>query len=311
MQVDFVTVVFQRDLNLLKLQARSIALYVPKNLIKSIIIICRDEQSPDIIRNNIVSEYKDLQNKVTVYNNSQFINEKTNEIDNGWFIQQIIKLRAYKVCTSKYHIVLDAKNHFISPIDESFFFKNEKPLQVLENCKTYNMRNYIINSLNVFENYKNSTSSVLYYTEENAPYFQTLLTPVIFKTEICKEIDSIMILEEFINSQVHCAEFALYAAYLKFKNIEDEYIRTDKQFSCTSYSSKDLENKLQIIPSYSLIGISSSIFNTLTENQKNAIIELWINANLCYPEEAVHLFELLTKTNYSVNSKGEWAYAIF
>jgi hypothetical protein len=258
MQVDFVTVVFRRDLNLLKLQARSIALYVPESLIGSIHIICREnDESVQLIKDNIVREYKDFQNKVIVHNNTQFINEKTNELDNGWFIQQIIKLRAYKVCTSKYHIVFDAKNHFISPIDETFFFKNGKPLQVLENCKTYLMRNYIINSLNLFENHKNNTQAVLYYTEENAPYFQTLLTPVIFNTDICKEIDSIMILEEFINSKLHCAEFALYAAYLKFKNIEDEYIKTDKQFSCTSYSSEDLENKLQIIPSYSLIGISS------------------------------------------------------
>merc|ERR1712039_127483 len=46
----------------------------------------------------------------------------------SWDGQQIVKLLAARAVTSKYYIILDAKNHFIRPTGADAFVENGKPV---------------------------------------------------------------------------------------------------------------------------------------------------------------------------------------
>jgi hypothetical protein len=182
------------------------------------------------------------------------------------------------------------------------------------------MRNYIINSLNLFENQKNNTTEyTLYYSDDldNVPSFQTLLTPVIFNTEICKQFDTTYNIEVLLNGTQSLAEFALYACYLLYNNLQDEYIQTRQHFSLTLYDNtpnRELllqslsEDTKMIEQPYSILGISSTLFGELTLNEQNHLKNIWITQKLCTQEEAERLIKIqsmCTKTAY------QWTFQLY
>jgi len=319
MNVDFVTVTFSRDFNLLKLQARSIVLYVPESFINSIIIICNDIsiEKFNLLKTYILPEYKHLAKKVKIIHSTEIYSHSNPEYNYGWFPQQILKLRAYKVATSKYYIVLDSKNHFIKPISESYFFKDGKPLQVIEDYKEHFMRIYIINTLNVFENNKNNITDrfVHYYKneEKNVPPFQTLLTPVIFIHSVCESIDKTINLDFYLNGQNTFAEFALYAAYLKYNNLQDEYIQTTQRLCFTE--ANDKERWLDIFKlsidkqSYSILGISAKRFNEFSTEELELLKNIWLTTQLCTPEETDSIYRIYKC--YKDSYTKEWSNELF
>ena len=308
MKLDFVIITFSRDFNLLKLQARSFYRYVPYDLIESIIIICKDDQIHVDRIAEIKPEFGYLQDKVKIYN-ADIICNNWRDYYHGWFAQQIIKLRVYKVCTAKYHIIFDTKNHFIRNIDDTYFFKNNKPLQVIENYTNSIMKEYIINTFNYFQKLKNPSIAFENYYKDctSIPHFQTLLTPVIFITDICKEIDTKYNICDIINDKENTAEFALYGCYLIYNNLQNLYETTYKQFSLTIYNLNDFNN-LNNLHEYSILGISADLFSKINDSiyEKTLLKEIWLSYNLCNKDESE---KIITYMSY-VTAKS-WSILIF
>jgi hypothetical protein len=313
MQVDFVTVTFSRDFNLLKLQARSIVLYVPESFINSIILICNDSlENMERLKTYILPEYKHLAEKVKIIDSTLlYIHPNSSFSNYGWFPQQILKLKAYKVATSKYYIVLDSKNHFIRPITEDYFFQDGKPLQVIEDYKNHFMRMYIINTLNVFENNKNNIKDqfIHYYTneEKNVPAFQTLLTPVIFIKDICEKIDESIKLDYYLNGQHTFAEFAIYAAYIKYNDLQDEYIQTRQRLCFTEPN--NTENWIDILKlpideqPYALLGVCVERLHEFTDEQLQLLKNRWVSSQLCTDDEYEYIYKIYTTYPIDANKK--------
>ncbi len=119
-RLTFVTVVFDAELPLLDLQARSMALYLVPEAVESIIVLdnCVRSLSGRAVE-RLRSLYGALGSRMRVVRVPSLV-EGASAID-GWRSQQAAKLLiAGQVPTARY-VVLDAKNHFIRPTDASSF----------------------------------------------------------------------------------------------------------------------------------------------------------------------------------------------
>lgn len=119
--IDLCSVVFRDEIDILRVQARSIDRYCSYESINNIFIIVND--SDDWCSAIDCSWWKKFSNKVKVVPRSVFHNSWSH---NGWLSQQVLKLQISAFCTSQWYMVLDAKTLFVRPLDLSTLFVNEK-----------------------------------------------------------------------------------------------------------------------------------------------------------------------------------------
>jgi Family of unknown function (DUF6492) len=109
--IDLVTVVFDQELNTLRTQARSIAVY-GKN-IGTIFVVINDtvDLSSQIDR----SWWGIWQDHVQIINRQVFGCKWS---DNGWVSQQVLKLMTATISCNQWSIILDAKTFFVRSMPE-------------------------------------------------------------------------------------------------------------------------------------------------------------------------------------------------
>jgi hypothetical protein len=102
--IDIVTVAFEDELDVLRLQARSLELFV--NNIDSIVVVVNQDQAC-----RVDTRWWGIhQPKVTVMHRKVFGNSWS---PNGWVSQQALKLLATSQCASPWAVILDAKTIFV------------------------------------------------------------------------------------------------------------------------------------------------------------------------------------------------------
>jgi hypothetical protein len=106
--IDIVTVVFQEEIPILKVQAESVARYCQNIGIRNIYVVVNDDK--DTIHKIDAGWWGDLANHVLVVPRSAF---STQFIDNGWVSQQALKLLAAAMSHNTWSMVLDAKTVFV------------------------------------------------------------------------------------------------------------------------------------------------------------------------------------------------------
>lgn len=115
--MNFVTVVFEKEVTLLRTQARSIDLYVSTDYLNEILIVTNDNHVTYDIDPNWWGKNRD---RVKILSHSDLgINSSIGawyENRDGWNRQQIAKLKGAQHLNGK-SIALDAKTWFCSPID--------------------------------------------------------------------------------------------------------------------------------------------------------------------------------------------------
>ena len=117
--IDLVTVSYLEEGPLLKLQARSLALYGDRALIGNIFIIvneCRLAKFKRYLNKEILPEYGRLAYKVKLINYSELFSEPIKAKHLGWKSQQALKLLAARCVCSDAYMILDTKNHFVRPL---------------------------------------------------------------------------------------------------------------------------------------------------------------------------------------------------
>jgi hypothetical protein len=114
----FVTVRFEGDAGLLDLQARSMRQYCPRDLVDEIIIVDNSCQGSTRWQGGLLRQYGDLADRV------QFIPAAViaaiPKEANGWFSQQVLKIKVAEIVRSDRYVLLDAKNHLVSPLGREF-----------------------------------------------------------------------------------------------------------------------------------------------------------------------------------------------
>src|SRR5215813_7779226 len=112
----FVTVVFEAEYDLLSLQARSMRLYCPLEIVQDILVIDNSRTPISLNRQDrIRREYGHLSHFV------QFVRyEQLAKMPCGWWTQQVAKLLVSRIVQSKKYVVLDAKFHLIRELSREF-----------------------------------------------------------------------------------------------------------------------------------------------------------------------------------------------
>ena len=137
MKVDFLTVVYSIDLELLKLQARSIARFVDPELINQIVVVIKDNTLGfadhvcsirplyGVFADRVLFlDYTDVVNKTDLEFNNEYYNIR------DWISSQVARLLASRIIKSDWYINLDCKNIFIGPINETTFFYNNRAKEI-------------------------------------------------------------------------------------------------------------------------------------------------------------------------------------
>lgn len=129
--LDFVTVTFSAELRMLQLQARSMALYLPGNLVGTINLIVNEgepEAAMDAIRETVVPLYGLLKDKVRIWSRRDLAGDY-DFIHSGWYSQQVMKLLISRHLTCAGYIILDTKNHFIRALTRGDFIAGDGRLR--------------------------------------------------------------------------------------------------------------------------------------------------------------------------------------
>ena len=114
-----VTVVFEKEYDLLLLQARSLRLFAPRDLFATILVIDNSAAGmPEPVRQRLLTEYGDLASAVRIMSRADFAIATKGH---GWSTQQVLKILAAEIVTTDRYVVIDAKNHFVAPLERRHF----------------------------------------------------------------------------------------------------------------------------------------------------------------------------------------------
>ena len=137
MKVDFLTVAYIVDLELLKLQARSIAQFVDPELINQIVVVINDNtvgfaEQVHSIRPlygafaNCVRfvDYTEIVNKTDLESNDEYYTKR------DWVSAQVARLLAARIIKSNWYINLDCENIFTASVNHTTFFHNNQAKEI-------------------------------------------------------------------------------------------------------------------------------------------------------------------------------------
>jgi hypothetical protein len=106
--IDICTVVFDAELDVLKLQARSIELYCQNIGLKNIFVMINDSSRVD------PAWYGAFADRVKIVPRSTFDCEWS---DNGWVSQQVLKILGSAMSNNAWCMIVDAKTLFVRPVN--------------------------------------------------------------------------------------------------------------------------------------------------------------------------------------------------
>lgn len=259
---DIITVVFREELPVLKLQAKSIELYCQHIDLDKIIVIVNDDDMD-------VSEI-DLSWWGRFSDQVVLVHRKTWNIQyspNGWLSQQLLKLLATGISTSKWSIVLDAKTLFVREVDKLA----EKPeVGILPVFPVFSVSQQRVNDLfNINIDKQLGPGGV----------------PSIFENQLVQdmmaEIERLtkQPFSEWFQDQGMITEFILYSGYVMYKFGSYEAIYETQKYPaippcnlCHSEVAR-FDQKFQMMQSSGTVSIHRRAWSQLTTDQQNRYMD--------------------------------------
>jgi hypothetical protein len=114
-----VTVVFEPEHLLLWLQARSMATFLPDDLVEEIVVVDNSSRSMSArVREHVMAEYGPLSAKVRILRPRDICSMPRMV---GYRSQQVLKLCVANHVATEHFVILDAKNHFVATIERGLF----------------------------------------------------------------------------------------------------------------------------------------------------------------------------------------------
>lgn len=135
--IDLITVVFDEELETLKTQARSIAVY-GRNIDTIFVVVNDDAGTGSCIDRTWWGVW---QERVQVVSRDAF---GTQWSDNGWLSQQVLKLMTATISSNAWSMILDAKTFFVNPMLE---FENRPAVGQLDIYPVFLPSQDIVNQL--------------------------------------------------------------------------------------------------------------------------------------------------------------------
>ena len=203
-----VSVVFESEVQLQWLQARSLDRYVEEGLFDQILLI--DNSANGLrrgSRRDLLSEYGRHRSRVHIVRSTEIVDVPRTV---GWMSQQILKLAVSRLVATSRYLLLDAKNHAIAPLHRGF-------IEAPDGRTRVNVHSYESHSL------RGHLAATLRYVdldpEAYLPRFTVTATPFVFDTQQVKQLIGHMeqasgspFSNEFVDRGL--TEFFLYSAWL-------------------------------------------------------------------------------------------------
>lgn len=150
--LDFVTVVYAPEIELLRLQARSFARFMDAEGVGAIVLIVNEVEPADCVaalEDRVLPEYGGYAERVRILSVADF--PPTRHNPRGWRRQQSLKLLVARVLEADRYVVLDAKNHFVKPSDVSRFVTPDGRLRSFKaQMRRASLRGFFENSVSYF-----------------------------------------------------------------------------------------------------------------------------------------------------------------
>lgn len=207
-QFTIVTVAFEGDTGAMGLQARSMARFLPRALVREIIVVENGlPGTPMPWRQSLLAEYGCLADLVTFKTADEVATlPKGTE---GWWGQQVLKLEVARQVSTPAYLLLDGKHHLVKPLTRSFLEDDTGRLRI--RCADYQGHPLSGNLESALEYFGLEPS-------EHSGFFPTTTPPFPMKTSVVIEIiDGLSAkhgdLTKFMTTS-NITEFFLYSAYL-------------------------------------------------------------------------------------------------
>lgn len=277
--LDLITVVYQKELPLLEIQARSIDLHVSPQIINSIIVVVNDHQ--DVCDLIDASWYGQHQNLVKI-----ILAPKTKL--SGWDSQQLHKLATAGSSTQEWTMILDAKTWFVNDLNIDLLFDDSNRAY---HCTARNFTAF--NDELVF-------TEQFFQTSTNQTIIGPAGVPFMFHTKtvrsLIQSIENISDLPfdqwfvEHVADPPRITEFVLYSVYVLYKYGTYNYLYAELDrpnylyFNICDWQVKDFDliyNKiLANINNVLTVSVHSRAYQLLSYIQKQSWLQLLVDKQL-------------------------------
>lgn len=218
-----VTVVYEKEISMLGVQARSITKFVTD--VESIVIInnaSTEELIPVVdrrLKKEVLPLYGNLIDKVKIYN----VKELTSKVFkiNGWESQQILKLLSGNICQNLI-MILDPKNYFIKECNFGSITQNKKPNMVSKNIDE-GLEEYFYNSCRLMKMSDDQIHSMLENNKGISPPFLVYSDTLKECKEYLERLFQKSIVDGFPVDPVEVFEFYLIGSYISINYGLDKY----------------------------------------------------------------------------------------
>ena len=265
--IDIVTVVFDEELPVLRVQAQSIDLFCEDLGIKNIYVIVNDQDS--LVQQIDTAWWGQFQDRVRILPRSMF---STDYVANGWVSQQVLKLLGAALSHNHWSMILDAKTLITDRMSAEMF--------VITDCRS-TLGRFPIQP--VFEPAAKIAGDLFdikldhVIAPAGVPFFFHNLTVRQMIAEI--ENRTGQHFPEWFQQQGMLTEFILYSGYVQYQhqNLNNMYLGTNKLRLCNNvcHSEVDLvDTKLNSVLNQrsTTMGVHRNAWSRLTSIQQQAYV---------------------------------------
>ena len=283
--MEVITVTYRNDIQLLALQAHSLALNILYDDIERITVVINDEDSAGVRRlfdTHVAKLYGSLTDRVSVI-------EAPGGKD-GWAAQQGLKLDRVRCSPSEYCLILDAKNHLVrSACRQHFIDERGRPrLHLVDGFG--DRRRWLASSLGYFG---------VDNTYLHRPALPTT-TPYTVRVDLMREMvleierrEGRDIRDWFITKPGRQTEFLLYYSYLlsEFGSLHDIVDTSLREQPCLFRRGPTTEQAKRKLFRYArhgalFFGLHPGRMTALSDWDTKQIIRLWSERELMSPQAA-------------------------
>jgi Family of unknown function (DUF6492) len=285
-RLTFVTVVYEDELNLMILQARSIFKFMEPSMLHRILIIVNGANQravAEFIKMNVLPEYGALVSKVDLFSSGGVVPGIPENV--GWFTQQVLKLAIADFVTTDYYVSLDTKNHFVRHASlSSFFWDDGRARYEPQSHLGSLMEAYLLNSLAFFGNHTAAWQNNSWPT--TTPFvFHTAATRLL-RQEVQRRGETFNSL--LVQFETPCSEFFLYYSFLVMIGAVEKLYKPDRSRCVCVWDhvvgdSQKFEDALASIESDEeniVFSIHREAFRYSTKIQRQRIGRVWARFGL-------------------------------
>jgi hypothetical protein len=278
--IDIVTVVFQEELPILRLQAQSIELYCQDIGVKNIYVIVNDRDS--VAAEIDIAWWGAMSNLVKIIPRNNF---NCSFVENGWVSQQALKMLAASVSNNIWSMVLDAKTLLVDHVKLQQLVDNQGKLKLgtLDIYPVFKPSQQITNQLFGIDLKKQVGPG-------GVPFF--------FHNDMIRSM--IKYIEQKVNqnfsewfqAQGMLTEFILYSGWVEMVSGLDKYYSPKSNFKYHNICHSEVgiaDIKLKTMNSVNslVVGVHRNAWKQFSDEQKNCYREILLSRGLTRAKDLV------------------------